>query len=338
MSATNEEEMAKLEAEAKAATAKLKAAKQAGKIEAQWQDAEAAAGAIPVAQDFGDLELVKARDAKIWSLNPRHILPDPVADAMLRDSMVDADGNITYDSRYPMVMTKDYEVIQGNRRLAIIQEIDPDFEIPTTIHRGDLASAMLIALQDTGTGIQQKGTGDYERAIVALMDEYRLTSHTVVAYLWRHNRELLYTISPASKNADSQRDAENKARGRLQTVEKIGRLAADVQEQIYEEHNTGIRKGKVFDTRLINELVKAKPADVAGLIEDKRNAIVADERDDVAPSRLTAKLFMDRKHVFKSKIFQDLAELFEAYDKKTFEQKGPRDAVALLMELDASIA
>ena len=294
----------------------------------KWEKAEQDANNVATVNGQ-KIEYRKASTLSAWSDNPRTMTPDSYGDAALADSM--ATG---WQPQYPAVIFETGQVIQGNRRLAYV---DPDSKVPCLIYIGDDAGAMLLALNDTGTGIVEKGLGDITRALVNIMTDLGLTDHTVVKYLWSRSREILHKISPASKNAETIVKAQQASRGALQAVAKIAKLPAKHQEGAYAERNEGTRKGKLYPNDVVSKMANAKTAEQVEEIFASNQAAVeekADPAEQKAPSKLTAKLIIDRKFSFNSEIFQALAVLLE----KPAEGEEERDALAELAELDATCA
>lgn len=305
---------------------KAKAEKKAKKEAAADEAAAAAAKAIPTTVG-GEVEYRKAKDLKVWPENPRTVTADPYVDSILADSM--ADG---WDPRFPAVIFPDGQVIQGNRRLTIVT---PDTMVPCTQYNGDKAGAMLIALNDTGTGIQEKGLGDVTKTVVNLMIALGLSAHTVVKYLWTRSRETLFRLSPSAKRAEDVEKAQKASRGKLQGLERYKKLPEGIREEIYEELNDGQRKAKVFPADVVKALLKADNEAAMRDIIDQRKADIVNAEDTPAgpPNKLTVKLFTEQKHVFKSNAFKTLVGLFEA----PAEDNTDRDVLADLRELDASL-
>jgi len=312
------------------------------------KQAEATEGAtiaegLVSAYDIGDMQVDKLGNFEFWELNPRSKKPEA---AELASSMFDADGELQFDVRYPFVVfpadskTGKRKVIQGNRRLALMQlrKVDPETQIPIIEHRGSVADALLVACNDTGSGIADKGIGDMEQVVGTLIREHNLSAYTVIAYLWRHNRRLLGIVSPAVKQVVDLPAAQPKAYGRMQTLAKIARLPEPIRVQVYAEHNEGTRKGKVYDGDTIKKLcgVKGDTPEIAAAAYDKIITARKDELDnpDTKPAnKLTGKVFADMLQDFSSPTMRKLAALFAAPD----EDQADRDAIQAVKELDASI-
>lgn len=306
--------------------ARARAEERAKKDAKVIQAAENAAAAIPGVS--GDVQYAKATTFKRWAKNPRKVLPDVTLDDILKTSL--ASG---WTPQFPAVVLPDMSLIQGNRRIALV---DPESMVPYVVYEGDEAGALLLALQDTGTGIQRKGDGDIARTAILLMREYGLSAHTLASYLWTRGREILFSLSPTAQRAKSVEEAQRASRGRLQNVERIGRLPASIQDRIFSEQNDGTRKAKVFSGAVIADLLKAKnPTEMDAIIEAREDDIAAQgsgEADPKAPSRLTGKMMTDRKLSFNSVLFRNLAALFDK------AEDAERNALQLLAELDASAA
>jgi len=313
--------MAKMSDEEKKAAAE--------KREAEKQEAgEKAASAIPTVNGQ-KIEYRKANTLSIWDDNPRTLTPDAFGDAALSDSM--ATG---WNPQFPAVIFPDGKTIQGNRRL---QYVDGESKVPCLVYTGDNAGAMLLALNDTGTGIVEKGLGDITRALVGIMTDLGLTDHTVVSFLWSRSREILHRISPASKNADSVQEAQKASRGALQAVAKIAKLPTKHQEGVYDERNAGTRKAKMYPNDVVSKMSNAKtPEEVEAIFSAHVKAVEekADPAEQKAPNKLTGKLIADRKLTFSSDVFKALGALFD----KPGEGEEERDALAELAELDATCA
>lgn len=308
--------------------AKARAAEKGQKDKAVIAAAEAQAQAIPVMVAETEVVYHRSSDLIPWAKNPRKVLPDPVADDILKASL--ASG---WDVRYPAVIFPDRSIIQGNRRHGMVS---PDTMVPCVVYEGDEAGALLLALQDTGTGIQRKGDGDIARTAIVLMREYGLSAHTLASYLWTRGREILFSLSPTAQRAKTVEEAQRASRGRLQNVERIGRLPASIQDRIFAEQNDATRKNKVFSGATIADLLKAKnPSEMDTIIEARRDELAAQESgeaDPKAPNRLTGKHMSDRKLSFNSVLFRNLAALFDRAEDQE------RNALQLLAELDASAA
>jgi len=320
-----------------------KKAKQEAKKQAEATEGAQLAESLTSAYDVGDMQMTKLGDLEPWELNPRTAKPEA---AELASSMFDASGKLQFDCRFPFVVfpadpkTGKRGVIQGNRRLALMQlrKVDPDTQIPIIEHQGTVADALLVACNDTGSGISEKGIGDMEAVVGTLIREHSLSAYTVIAYLWRHNRRLLGIVSPAVKQVIDLPAAQPKAYGRMQTLAKIARLPEPVRAKIYEEHNEGTRKGKVFDGDTVKKLcaVKGDTPEIAAAAYDK---IIQDRKDeldnpDTKPvNKLTGKTFADMLQTFSSPTMRKLAALFAAPDKDDIG----RDVIQLVKDLDASI-
>jgi len=313
--------MAKLtEEEKKIAAEKREAEKQ--------EQGEKAAAAVTTANGE-KLEYRKASSLSVWLENPRTVTPDAFGDAALADSMVTG-----WSPQFPAIIFENGQTIQGNRRL---QYVNPDSKVPCVVYKGDEAGAMLLALNDTGTGIVEKGLGDVTKALVNLMVEYGLTDHTIVSFLWNRAREILHRISPASKNAETIVKAQKASRGALQAIAKIARLPAKHQEGAYTERNAGTRKAKLYPNDIVSKMANAKNPEEVEAIFKKHVAAVdkkADPAEQRAPNRLTAKLITDRKLTFTSEVLRQVAALLD----KPADGAESRDALAELAELDETLS
>jgi hypothetical protein len=310
-------------------TPEQKAEAKAKREEAKDKEAEKAALNIP-GIDNATIEYREASSLSAWDENPRSIVADEAIDGILKDSM--AHG---WNPAYPAVIWSDGRVIQGNRRL---QFVAPDYQVPCVVYEGDEAGATLIALNDTGTGIIEKGEGDITRAAVKLMSEMGLTAHTLVKYLWTRSRETLYRLSPAAKNAKDIAKAQQSSRGKLQGLERIAKLPGKHQEGVYQELNEGTRKAKQYPMDVIKKMTSKDIKTVAEADKIHQEYVAsleaAETEESGPPNRLTAKLVVDRKLTFSSEVFQTLAALFE----KPEDDSKDRDALAMLAELDATCA
>lgn len=327
-------EKTKEELQAEETLRKAREARKAEKTAAEDKAAEHAANAIP-GTEAGELEYREASSLSMWDQNPRTTTAQD--DSILADSItpeIDGARVVRWDSRYPAVIFSDGRMIQGNRRLAMVAAVDSNAQIPCIVYSGDEAGAMLLALNDTGTGIEEKGLGDVTRTVVNLMLALGLSAHTVVKYLWGRSREVLYRLSPAAKKADSIEKAQKASRGKLQGLEKYKRFPESIREQIYTELNEGTRKAKVFNAETVKSLMKAEnPTAMDAVIEARQAELESGETAEQGPpNKLSAKDFGELKHVFKSQVFQQLAALFE----KPGEGEEDRNAIAMAHELDAT--
>lgn len=325
-------------AEAKAKAEKAAAAeKKAAKLAEADSIATQHALAIPALQNASILH-ERLGNLILWTENTRTTPAGTVPDDILRESLA-----CGWDVRFPAVIFPDRRVIQGNRRIAILlaQGTNPDTLIPCVVYEGDEAGAILISLNDTGTGIAEKNAGDVERAAVRLMDVHGLSAHTLARYLWKRSRETLIALSPTVAQVDPANVVAVQAacRSRLQGLEDIRALPDSVREAVYAEHNSGVRKGKAFTRQNIAELAKTCKSSGAAACQERMAEMQAaaeqgTEADDSNPNRLTAKHISDNGGRYKSKALPALAALM----RKPEEGEADRNALALLMAIDKALA
>lgn len=239
------------------------------------------------------------------------------------------------------------QVIQGNRRISLLLGSLTDkeikgYQVPVIVHQGTVAEAILIALQDVGTGIAEKGIGDICRSIVGIMESHGFKATGIIRYLWSNARETLIRLSPAVAQVNSLDDALLKANGRMAALvacSKVAHAAPEIAEGYYDEENREVRKGRRFSKDMIVKCSKAKSKEECQAIYEAQ-VKKAEERESApaAPaSILTVGTVTENRLKFDSKALVTIAALFSKPEKDDETEQG-RDALAELMSLDAALA
>lgn len=303
-----------------------------------------------------------------WDRNPRHDDPDG-----FKLDRLDSSLRAGYNAHEPMVVFPDGRVIQGNMRLDIMSNFDdetldaclgPEHLVPCVIHYGDEDDAMLIALNDIGTGTNEKTDFDLRRAIVSLYQTMEGVKRSgMIDHLWVKAPDILCRISPAAakcikyqvdesghktgKRFVDPKELKEVAGGVFQNLEKLSRLPQPLIESYFAEIHDGVRRNKFWTNKRVNQYYNMVLAgnDVDAIVNHFSAAKSEfDQTPDTAPretgpaSRLAVKDVADLIRVAKSGHVKALLALFLPVPKAPEGVETPRrDALAEFRALDAAL-
>jgi len=284
-----------------------------------------------------------------WVDQPRQKPRTEYAERILDDSMR-ANGWLP---EYPaIVFPADHaefpnQIIQANSRHDAMYRVHGKkagaMQIPYVEHTGTVAEARLIALQDTGTGTDEKGLGDIVRAIVALMVVEGFKALGIIRYLWSNARETLHRISPTCKKCTalegkSGEGAEKTAYGAFQTLLTLAKCPEKVREQYYQQLNDGVKKGKAITKGDLGDISKADNAKAALELFEQIMSKKEEGTDNDKPKNVvTLGQFVDMKLHLKSSLLADVASLMQKPGKDAPDSVKSRDAMEELKAVDAEI-